>query len=78
MAGGYKEKLSIKSPFKSAKTERWKPHPGQSIPVKYLNGQGIKKISALPMIKDKADKIWIDMICKLIKHFHHYSLLEFD
>ena len=55
--GGYNWKLSPKSPCNKAKTERWKPQPGQSKFVKYLIGQGIKKISALPKNKDKADMI---------------------
>jgi len=42
MVGGYSAQLFSKSPCISAHIDLWKPQPGQSNPVKYLNGHGIR------------------------------------
>jgi hypothetical protein len=66
IVGGYKSKLSCRFPRNKAITARWKPHPGQSRPVKYLNGQGNKKESILLKRMSKMDSNGINSTIKII------------
>jgi hypothetical protein len=49
IVAGYNAKLAAKLPFTKARNERWKPHPGQSYPVRYLSGQGIRYLFISPV-----------------------------
>jgi hypothetical protein len=47
--GGYSAKLAAKFPWIKAINDRWKPHPGQSYPVRYFSGQGIRYLFISPV-----------------------------